>query len=236
MQFEQKPDRLGGIGRYFMKAVRFYDLKDDNLTRIVFVIMLSGSLISFFLPNADKIDPINIAISLVISFIVNLALSLYLFAFLKELKGQLYTMRDGLKFIAKKSATLTVAFAIYYFSTIAATIFLLIIPGLILYIMFMFYQCYIIDKDKGVFDAFRESRKLTRGYRWRLFSTIISFNLVLLLPTLIIVSAVNASGNKLVQVFILYFMLNLINLMLQRLTAMMYRDLEYGQYDDFEII
>ncbi len=51
---------------------------------------------------------------------------------------------------------------------------LLIVPGIILALMFMF-ACYIvIDKGTGPVEALKESRRITRGSRWQLLGFILA--------------------------------------------------------------
>ena len=64
------------------------------------------------------------------------------------------------------------------FSLIAvAGFFLLVIPGFIVTIMFMFFGFFIIDKGMGPVEALKASAALTKGVRWQLFG----FALVLVL-------------------------------------------------------
>jgi uncharacterized membrane protein len=46
---------------------------------------------------------------------------------------------------------------------------LLVIPGIILAVKYMFYEYYIIDKNCGVIEAFRKSSALTKGKKWHLY-------------------------------------------------------------------
>jgi uncharacterized membrane protein len=47
---------------------------------------------------------------------------------------------------------------------------LLIVPGVILFLMFMFSTIIVIERGLGPIDAMSESRRLTRGHKWQLFS------------------------------------------------------------------
>lgn len=45
---------------------------------------------------------------------------------------------------------------------------LLIVPGVILALMFMFATYIVIDRGRGPIEAMKESRNITRGHRWQL--------------------------------------------------------------------
>ncbi len=53
--------------------------------------------------------------------------------------------------------------------TVLCGFVLLIIPGVIAALMFMFTPYLIIDKGLAPFDAMRESMRMTKGHRWQLF-------------------------------------------------------------------
>lgn len=46
--------------------------------------------------------------------------------------------------------------------------FLLIVPGIILSIMFIFYPYVLVDQKSGVFDSLKKSAEITKGNRWKL--------------------------------------------------------------------
>lgn len=45
---------------------------------------------------------------------------------------------------------------------------LLIVPGIILALMFMFAAYIVIDRDRGPIEAMKESNRITKGYKWHL--------------------------------------------------------------------
>jgi uncharacterized membrane protein len=51
---------------------------------------------------------------------------------------------------------------------IAAGFILLIVPGIIFALMFMFTTFIVIDREFGPIDAMKESRRITHGYKWKL--------------------------------------------------------------------
>jgi uncharacterized membrane protein len=58
---------------------------------------------------------------------------------------------------------------------------LLIVPGIIFLMMFLFTTFLVIDRNLGPIEAMKESRRITHGHRWKLFL----FSLVVLLVNLL---------------------------------------------------
>jgi uncharacterized membrane protein len=58
---------------------------------------------------------------------------------------------------------------------------LLIIPGIIATIFFMFTTFIVIDKELGPIEAMKESMRIGRGYRWPLLGLIVLLLLIMLL-------------------------------------------------------
>jgi len=58
---------------------------------------------------------------------------------------------------------------------------LLIVPGIIFLMMFLFTTFLVIDRNLGPIEAMKESRRITHGHRWKL----LGFGLVLLLINLL---------------------------------------------------
>jgi len=59
--------------------------------------------------------------------------------------------------------------SIIYLALIAIGLCFFVIPGIYILLRFSFVNLLIIDKDMGVFEAFKRSAMLTRGNMWRLF-------------------------------------------------------------------
>jgi hypothetical protein len=122
------------------------------------------------------------------------------------------------------SIRIVTASVVYIFAVLAGSL-LLIIPGFIIFTMFVFYICYIIDKRCRVFEAFSMSKGLTDGRKIQIFTVILGFNLIMMLPFSV---AIMSGATGLVINFIISFFATIIGIMQQRLTAVMYMDLEYG--------
>jgi len=73
--------------------------------------------------------------------------------------SQLWHPRPYLKYLAT-------SFLVY--CVVGFGLLLLIVPGIIAIVVFMFAMIIVIDQDLGPIDAMSESMRITRGYRWPL--------------------------------------------------------------------
>jgi len=65
--------------------------------------------------------------------------------------------------------------------TIAVGFILLIVPGIIFALMFMFTTFIVIDREFGPIDSMKESRRLTYGHKWKLLGLALLLVLINLL-------------------------------------------------------
>jgi uncharacterized membrane protein len=56
---------------------------------------------------------------------------------------------------------------------IAAGLILLIVPGIIFALMFMFAPFIVIERELGPIDSMKESNRITRGHKWPLFGLLL---------------------------------------------------------------
>lgn len=61
---------------------------------------------------------------------------------------------------------------------IAAGLILLIVPGIIFALMFMFAPFIVIERELGPIEAMKESSRITRGHKWPLFGFLLLLVLV----------------------------------------------------------
>ena len=66
----------------------------------------------------------------------------------------------------------------------ALGLLLLIVPGIIFGLMFMFATILVIDRELGPIEAMRESNRVTRGHKWNLLGLVLVLALVNLLGAL----------------------------------------------------
>jgi len=57
-------------------------------------------------------------------------------------------------------------------------VLLLIVPGIIFMLMFMFVMLIVIDRGLGPVEAMKESARLTRGYKWQLLGFVLVLALI----------------------------------------------------------
>ena len=223
------PVKMRGYQYYLLRAFKFYDLKNEKLTRTVFIVLLLTSFLSAIAPvkTTDMINFQDVVINIATLAVVYLASTVYLVAFIREQKNKEYTARECFNRVLKKASRIVFAsiiFGIIFF----IGLFALIIPGILFAVIFSFYICYIVDLGDGISDAFNASKRITKGYRKQIFNIFLFFNLILILPVYILLSFAASSGSSLIITFVLAFTGSVINLMNQRLLALMYMDLEYG--------
>ena len=67
---------------------------------------------------------------------------------------------------------------------IAVGLVLLIVPGIIVALMFMFTTFLVIERELGPIEAMKESHRITRGHKWNLLGLLLMLFLVNLLGVL----------------------------------------------------
>lgn len=223
------PDKIKNSAYYIIKALKFYEMKNDKLARIVFLAILGGSLVSLFFPETQETTDIwYVVLNSVSVLFVNLASFLYLMAYLHDIKGETYTGKELVSKLLVKAIPLLIGSILFLAGSVIGTV-LLIFPGLVFNTMFLLYPCYIIDKDKNVIGSFGASSHATYGYKWRIFYILVMFALILFIPSLILISYASSTRNDLIFYFVFYFLSTITSLMQQRLTALLYMSLEYGK-------
>lgn len=102
-------------------------------------------------------------------------------------------IKIGLDFVKKKSSKIKELFlqhpkfwrylgaTILYALIIIGGLILFIVPGIIWAIKYQFYGYFIIEKDKGIKEAIKESGKITEGVKWDL----LLFNALVILINLV---------------------------------------------------
>jgi uncharacterized membrane protein len=70
---------------------------------------------------------------------------------------------------------------------------LLIVPGIIFGLMFMFATFIVIERELGPIDSLSESHRLTRGYKWQLFGLVLLLLLINLLGLLALIVGILVS-------------------------------------------
>lgn len=77
--------------------------------------------------------------------------------------------------------------SILYALAIVVGLVLLVVPGIILALMFMFSTFIVIDRDLGPIEAMKESNRITYGHKWTLLGLMLMLVLINLLGVLALV-------------------------------------------------
>ena len=234
MQYRNEPGKLKRLGSYLGKAARFYDLKNEQLARIIFIIILFISFGSALIPEAGALSIVGNLAGVTLIFLVS---TVYLAAYIKDIRDEEYTIEACFRIVARNAGRI-VASSVAYMTAIAVFAGILtspeimgfigifvFVPVIIIYVMFLFTTCFVVDKDKGIAEAYMASRNITSGYKGGVFLKLLGFNLVVGFPSFFVWTAAAASGKVLAANFIIAFTGAIINLMQQRLIALMYIDL-----------
>lgn len=232
MTEQNRSGKLKGFFYYLPRTVNFFSLKNEKLTRTVFVIILFTSFLSSLIPaeSSSGIGAYNLLVNIVSIAITYLASTVYLVAFIRELKNKEYTAKECYRRVMRKSFRVVVASVIYGVGFVIG-VFAFVIPGMLFAVVYAFYICYIVDLGEGVGTSYQASKRITRGYRWQILNIVMAFYLILIIPVMLLVSFAASSGSSLIFWFVISFTGAVINLMYQRLIALLYMDLEYGNED-----
>ncbi len=249
-------DNSSGVKRFFEYlpvCIKFHKLKNEGLARLIFVLVLfcqmAGSYIQHKILNqissedfdllmsaltsvttaqqgnaAEKvISPalLVLGVTLIIKLITNLFLSVYMYSYISELRGKATGILSGFKGAFKHLGRLIIYNILFGLLVVMGLMFF-IIPGIIAYIVFIFGFCYILDLKLNVADAFTASSDITRNKKVQIASVFIGFYLVFELPIALVIS-----GSTLGSAYLASFFSTIAGLILQRLIAQLYMDLEY---------
>ncbi|MCR4435522.1 MAG: hypothetical protein QHH06_02840 [Clostridiales bacterium] len=213
--------KLRRLNEYFQVAFRFYNLKQEYLTPVLFVILLA----IIFLPNLIQEINFTFFAAYIASRIVFYVVStIYLLACIKEFKNEKYTVKTLLKEVMLKIHKVIATWAIYDILT-SAGMFLLIAPGIYFYLSYIFNICYLMDKNESIFGTFKASGKITSGIKLQILYAISFLVLLRLFPFI----AYDPAKKFLIFLFVLSFLASVTHLIQQRMVALMYMDLEYGK-------
>ncbi|MBW6441521.1 DUF975 family protein [Patescibacteria group bacterium] len=141
--------------------------------------------------------PINIAVNL-INFLPQMFIMAFIFlGFLNLYNESNVSVKDLLKRSFKYFLGFTAVY-ILYMLTVGVGFILLMIPGLIFMVMFYPSIFIYLEKKPGIIESLKESKKLTSGYKWKVFWRYVSSSF---LGTLIFYLPLTALG----AIFMLIF-------------------------------
>jgi uncharacterized membrane protein len=152
-----------------------------------FVILLASGLINAFTSGIDAAIAGSAGEPSIIGTVVNLGLgtlismgatAFYLAAHDNPDTADLSLLWHPRPFWRYLGASILLSLAV------AIGFVLLIVPGIIFGLMFMFATFIVIERELGPIDAMNESHRLTRGHKWQLFGFVLLLVLVNLLGLL----------------------------------------------------
>lgn len=247
MENKNKSGKLRNTGTYFKKGLKFYELKNEALARYIFLVILLTGLVEFIIPENVYMQSVFGVIRLTI---VHIASTIYLSAYLKELKGEdeMGNTKACIKQVlgniirvmfSSVSYILSVVMLLGMFlAPLAAgyVVTVLTIPVFLLYLIYFFNVCYIVDKKMGIAESYKASRKITKGIKGRIFMVVFTIYFVLSIPLSFILLPMYFSNSSIANAFVILFVSSIINIIQQRITALMYVDLEYGKEDNETVV
>ncbi len=137
---------------------------------IAFIIsgLLNGLLSGMFPAEGPAATALSTTINFVISLVVGTLIEIGLVTFMLHAAREpetttLHALWNPQPFFRYLAAQIVVAV------TVLLGFVLLIVPGIIAALAFMFTPYLIIDKDLAPFEAMRRSARITKGHRWPLF-------------------------------------------------------------------
>lgn len=201
--------------------------------------VISGDEISFI--NSPQVNQeyifklfIMIGVVLAVKLIVNLFLSVYMYAYISELKGKNLSISQCFKGAFKHFGRL-VAYNVLFGLVVFLGLTLLVLPGIAAYAMFVFGYCYVLDLKLRASDAFSASIEITKGQKIKVARVLVGFYLLFDIPisiffsgqTFLNINLLIVSGASFGQSIIASFFGTIVSMILQRLIVQMYFDLEY---------
>ena len=148
------------------------------------VILLASGLINAFTTAIDSAMGGSVEEPSIVGIVINLGLgtllsmgatAFYLAAHDNPETVDLTTLWHPQPFLNYLGASILFGLAV------AAGFVLLVVPGVIVALMFMFNTFIVIDRTLGPIEAMKESRRITHGHKW----TLLGFSLMLVLINLL---------------------------------------------------
>jgi len=272
MEIKQGPKKLKRISEYLPEFIKFYKIKIELIAPLVFIFILGAFFIRrFFEPNnvpaidftSNNIDYVKyfdffrhgLFLFLSVNFIVGIFSSIYLSAYIKDLKGEVYSFKSTSGLFLRNLINIILSNIDFYLTVLfgvllllnAKTSFYVILslspliaigyPGWVfIKYIFLFSNCYILDKGKGIKGALKSSMALPKNNRLQLLLVLTLFFVLIFLSYTLIISVFSTINSNLAILFIAAFESAIFRLMQVRLVALMYVDLEYGQVEKKEEI
>ena len=235
------------ISDYFINFVQFHKIREEKLAIFVFLFMLLivtfqrkelFELASKFIVGMKGVNDEGIknnsyylGVIIATNVIINIISSIYLIAYIKDLKKEYYTMKEIFKLYFKKLPKLIIVEIIFsimiyigFFLVPVNTVKLLtLVIALYFYIIYIFHRCIVLDKDTSIWRVFTESVKLTDKNK-----KAILYPLILIIT---LYSFVASLFGDTVLLVVSSFGYTIVTLMKERYIGLLYMDLQYDYYN-----
>ena len=217
---------------YLKKSVTFFDLSAKYIAPAIFLITFGVQFVYSFVGQNEEMDLNMILSMLCINLLLNMISFVYLYAAVKDAKAEPYTSMDCISAVAKKFVKLFIMTVFKTFATLLGAI-ALIVPGVIFAIRYSFTECILMDGEKKLSESFQVSRNLTEGKKMDMFKIILFCHVIILFFLVLLLNGF-AYGNVMVFNYVELFLFSIYTLMQNKLLAIMYVDVVYGQEKEEE--
>ena len=175
------------------------------------------------LPNQHTISTLFIILgtALLVKLVSNLFFSVYMYSYISELRGKDTGFKACFKGTFKHMGRL-ICYNVVFGLMVTLGLMFFIVPAIIVYIIFIFGYCYILDLKLTVSDAMTASSEISKGKKMQIVSVFIGFFLLLKFPIFLLIS-----GSTFGTACLTSFFGTITSLILQRLIVQVYMDLEY---------
>lgn len=221
------------ISYYIKNSIKFYQIKNESFTPVIFCLNLFIMLATRYIPMPKSILPssMNIIKFMIIQFFVSYILFIiatsYLYGYICDLKNQQYTLLESLKHGFFMSYRTFPASIFYIICVLTGSVFL-IVPGILFYLKYYFYLCFMLDQNKSIKNAFFSSSFITNENKLLLFSIVFIVNVLVSLGCFVVLAFFINTRDYLIIDFISSFLFSIAAIIQQRLTALLYYDLVYA--------
>ena len=205
MSNDPNRDKIKDIRFYIPEAFKFYSIKNEHLTPILFVITLIVLFAFEYIPLPETLSNYRGVFVFIRLIMANMCYLIYLSAYIKDLKGEKYTVKEMIFPGWKKVINLFAVSIVNMVLFITSITVYFLVPVVLIYLTVIFCPCYISDKNNSIIESIISSKNATIGYRMGLLALIAKFLFpvsVLLLLTLMVAGS---SPKVLIFPFVLAF-------------------------------
>lgn len=235
MSNEPNQDKIKDVRFYIPEAFRFYSIKNEYLTPILFVLTLIVLFGFEYIPFPEALSYYKGVFVFIRLIIANICYLIYLSAYIKDLKGEKYSLKEMMIPGWKKFVGLFAASIINIVLFVASITIYLLLPAVLIYLTVIFCPCYLSDKNSSLCESIIASKNVTIGYKMRLLSLIAKFLFPVTVLLLLTLMVAGSSSKVLIFPFVLSFAYSVSMFMFHRIIALLYYgfELDVKEEDSF---